>query len=101
MRKLFLLALVLVAVPLLNTSAQAEIHVPSIIGDNMVLQQGPSARLWGTAQPAERVTATFAGQTVGAIADSEGHWQIFLGPVSAGGPYVLTITGSNTLTFKN
>jgi len=101
MRKLLLIALVLCAIALLNTSAQAEIHVPSIIGDNMVLQQGLSARLWGTAQPDERVTATFAGQTVSAIADSKGHWQIFLGPLNAGGPYVLTITGSNTLTFKN
>lgn len=101
MHKLFLLALVLCATPLLNIRARAEIHVPSIIGDNMVLQQGPNTRIWGTAQPAERVSAKFAGQTVTAVADSQGRWQILLGPIKAGGPYVLTITGSNTLTFNN
>src|SRR6185436_11428981 len=101
MRKLLLLALLFWAVPLLEIGAQAEIHVPSIIGDNMVLQQGPSSRVWGTGEVGEPVTVTFAGQTVRAIADSQGRWQISLGPIKAGGPYVLTISGSNTLTLKN
>lgn len=101
MSKLFLLTWVLCAMPLLGIKAQAEIHVPSIIGDNMVLQQSPGTRVWGTGQAAEPVTVTFAGQTVRAIADSQGRWQILLGPIKAGGPHVLTITGSNTLTFKN
>jgi sialate O-acetylesterase len=101
MHKLFLLGFVLCATPLLNIRAQAEVHVPSIIGDNMVLQQGPGSRVWGTGEVGEPVTVTFAGQTVRAIADSQGRWQILLGPIKAGGPYVLTISGSNTLTFKN
>src|SRR6266550_4582385 len=49
--------------------AQAEVRVPSIIGDNMVVQQGRKARLWGTAQPGESVTVTFAGRTERTIAD--------------------------------
>jgi len=101
MHKLFLLGFVLCATPWLNIRAQAEVHVPSIIGDNMVLQQGPGSRVWGTGEVGEPVTVTFAWQTVRAIADSQGRWQILLGPIRAGGPYVLTISGSNTLTFKN
>ena len=101
MHKLFLLGFVLCATPWLSIGAQAEVHVPSIIGDNMVLQQGPSSRVWGTGEVGEPVTVTFAWQTVRAIADSQGRWQILLGPIRAGGPYVLTISGSNTLTFKN
>ena len=71
------------------------------IGDNMVVQQGRKARVWGTAQPGETVTVTLAGRTERATADAKGHWQTFLGPLKAGGPFVLTIAGSNTLTFKN
>jgi sialate O-acetylesterase len=101
MPKALLFVLIFCATLSLGKRAQAEVHVPSMIGDNMVLQQGPRARIWGTAQAAERIKATFVGQTMHAIADSQGRWQMFLGPVKAGGPYVLTISGSNTLTFNN
>src|SRR5258706_2908831 len=82
-------------------AAQAEVRVPAIIGDNMVVQQNLRARVWGTAQPGERITVTFAGRTEHAATDAQGHWLTLLGPLKAGGPYVLTIAGSNTLTFKN
>src|SRR3989454_5679894 len=101
MPKLFLFIVVLCILPLLGQRAQAEVRVPSIIGDNMVVQQDRKARVWGTAKPGESVTVTFAGRTERTIGDGQGHWQIFLGPLKAGGPFVLTITGSNTLTFKN
>src|SRR6267378_2125920 len=80
MRKLFPFILVLCILPLLGQRAQAEVRVPSIIGDNMVVQQGRKARVWGTAQGGESVTVTFAGRTERSIADGQGHWQIFLGP---------------------
>src|SRR5882672_4926134 len=101
MRKLFLFTLLLCAAPSLVSRVQAEVRVPSIIGDNMVVQQGRKARVWGTAQPGEAVTVTIAGETENAKTDAQGHWQTLLGPLKAGGPYVLTIVGSNTLTFKN
>jgi sialate O-acetylesterase len=100
MHKLLLFILVICTTPL-APQARGEVRVPSIIGDNMVLQQGHKARLWGTAQPGERVTVAFAGRTERAITDAQSHWQIFLGPLKAGGPFELTIAGSNTLTFKN
>ena len=85
----------------LTANAKAEIHVPAIIGDNMVLQQGQKLRIWGNASPSERITVSFAGATAKATADNQGHWQTLIGPFKAGGPFVLTITGTNTLTFKN
>jgi sialate O-acetylesterase len=101
MRKLLLFILVLGAAPLLDQRAQAEVRVPSIIGDNMVVQQGGKARLWGMGEPGESVTVTLAGGRAHAIVDGQGHWQVFLASLKAGGPFVLTIVGSNTLTFKN
>lgn len=82
-------------------TAEAEVRVPAIIGDNMVLQAGIKVRIWGKANPGERVTVLFNSKTAQATADQQGRWQTFLGPLSAGGPFELTIKGTNTLTFKN
>src|SRR5688572_30770145 len=101
MRKVILFILFLCILPLLAPRAQAEVRVPSIIGDNMVVQQGRKARVSGTAEPGENVTVTFAGRTQRTTANGQGHWQVFPGPLKAGGPFILKIAGSNTLTFKN
>jgi sialate O-acetylesterase len=82
-------------------AARADVRVPSLIGDHMVLQQGRKARVWGTAEPGERVTVTFNGTTSRATADERGRWQVFVGPFKAGGPFVLTVAGKNTLTFRD
>src|SRR5260370_42284552 len=95
----FILSVMLVAV--IKQAAHAEVRVPSIIGDNMVLQQGLKVRVWGTAQPGEGLTVTFASSRANATTDARGRWQTLIGPFKAGGPFVLSIAGSNTLTFRN
>jgi sialate O-acetylesterase len=99
--KFFLLALSLcLFVP--PQRARAEVSVPALVGDNMVLQQGRKVRVWGTGGAGERVTVSVAGQTARATADEQGRWQAFLGPLKAGGPFTLTVAGDrNRLTFKN
>src|SRR5258705_2797907 len=99
--KLFFFMSSISFVAVLSQAAHAEVHVPSIIGDNMVLQQGLKVRIWGTAQPGERVTVTFTSSKANATADTSGRWQTLIGPFKAGGPFAMTITGGNTLTFSN
>ena len=82
-------------------SAYADVSVPSIIGENMVLQAGMKVRIWGKASPGEKVTVSFDAKSARATADKQGHWETFIGPLKSGGPFVLTIKGANTLTFKN
>ena len=94
------LFLVLFTVVFLN-SAFADVRVPSLIGDNMVLQQGKKVRIWGWASPNEKVSVTFANQRANAVADASGHWQAHIGPLKAGGPFELTISGNNTLKLNN
>src|SRR5215510_11021532 len=79
----------------------AKVRVPAIIGDNMVFQQDIKVRIWGEAAPGERITVKFNSTTANAVADSQGHWQSMIGPYKPGGPYELTISGEDTLVFKN
>ncbi|MGH9871495.1 MAG: sialate O-acetylesterase [Pyrinomonadaceae bacterium] len=94
-------ALVFVLLAVSSNNVYAEVRVPSIIGDNMVLQQGMKVRLWGTASPGERVAVSFNSKTAQATTGQQGHWQTFFGPFKAGGPFMLTIKASNTITIKN
>ncbi len=82
-------------------AARAEVRLPSIIGDNMVLQQGVKVRIWGKATAGEKITVTFEKKSVNTVADAQGRWQVWLGPLKAGGPSELTIKGDNVLTVKN
>ncbi|MDX1983241.1 MAG: sialate O-acetylesterase [Bryobacteraceae bacterium] len=77
-----------------SVPAMAEVKLPALISDNMVLQQGMPVRIWGTAAAGEAVTVTFLGQSVGTKADRGGKWQAFLAPMAAGGPYEMTINGA-------
>lgn len=98
--RLYLVSVVLF-IPLFASSAFAKVSVPSLIGDNMVLQAGKKVRIWGTANPQESVTVELANQKATTTTDANGQWQTMLGPFKAGGPLVLTIAGTNTLTFNN
>lgn len=93
-----MLALSLFILPL---TVRAEVRLPAIIGDNMVLQQGMKVRIWGSANAGENVAVTFAGKTLNTVADGNGRWQILLGPLESGGPSELIVKGDNVLTIKN
>lgn len=82
-------------------AVRAEIHLPAIIGDNMVLQQDTKVRIWGTATANEHITVTFNNRSANAVADPQGRWQVLIGPFKAGGPFELTVKGDTTITIKN
>ncbi|MFI4862535.1 MAG: sialate O-acetylesterase [Phycisphaerales bacterium JB063] len=68
---------------LLSPAALAEVSLPSVIGDHMVLQRGEPVRIWGWADAGERVRVTFAGQTQQADADAEGNWSVMFDAMDA------------------
>ncbi|HEX8531486.1 MAG TPA: sialate O-acetylesterase, partial [Cytophagales bacterium] len=82
-------------------SLYADVRLPKLVGDNMVLQQNTKLPLWGWASPGERVTVTFNGQQGSAKAGKDGKWTLTLAPVPAGGPFEMTVKGKNTITLKN
>ncbi len=83
------------------TTAAADVRLPALIGDNMVLQQGRRVAIWGTADAGEQVTVSLGEQKQTATADSSGQWKVMLGPLQAGGPWEMTVAGKNTLTLHN
>ncbi len=83
------------------SAAMAAVRLPSLISNNMVLQEGAKDRIWGTADPSECVTVAIAGKEASAVADAQGHWAVEIGPLSAGGPFEMTIRGSNTIVVHD
>ncbi len=72
-----------------------DISLPGVFSDRMVLQQGDSVRVWGTAEPNEQLQITLAESSVTTTADSAGNWTAFVPPPPAGGPYELVIAGAD------
>ncbi len=86
----------------LPLAARAELKLPAIIGDNMVLQQKQADQIWGWDTPGTEVTVSFGAQTKTAKADDKGKWTLKLDPVPASAkPAVLTIKGTSTKELKN
>ena len=81
---------------------RADVKLPAVLSDSMVLQQGQPVPVWGWADQGEQVTVTFAGQTQKATAGDDGKWMVKLQPLTASDqPAELTVAGKNTLTRKD
>jgi len=81
----------------------ADIKLPAVIGDNMVLQQGGKVSIWGWAEPGEEVTVGVSWHSMkwAVTADEDGKWSFQMNAPKAGGPYEMTLTAKNSITIKN
>jgi len=86
---------------LIASHALSDVELPGVFGDNMVLQRGIKAPVWGTADPGEKITVSIKERHVRTKAGKDGRWKIRLKKMKAGGPYEMTVTGKNTITFAN
>ncbi|HVZ64573.1 MAG TPA: sialate O-acetylesterase [Lacunisphaera sp.] len=83
--------------------AVADVRLPAIIGDHMVIQREAKAPLWGWADPGEtvRVQGSWSTDAVTASAGADGRWRVDLPTPAAGGPYTVTIAGKNEITLTD
>ncbi|HCU36020.1 MAG TPA: sialate O-acetylesterase [Armatimonadetes bacterium] len=97
------LAVVIAAMAMvcLTPPAAADVTLPKVISDNMVVQRDVRARIWGWADPGEEVTVAIRGQAKTRAADARGSWRILLDPMPAGGPFEMTVTGKNRIVVSN
>ncbi len=88
---------------LINFEVSAEITLPVIFGDHMVLQQQTDAAIWGkaTANKTVKITTSWNNKSYSAKADSDGNWKTKVQTPVAGGPYSISISDGKTLTLNN
>src|SRR5690606_42005222 len=73
--------------------SRAEIRLPRIFQDNMVLQRDQEVRIWGIAAASEKIHLEFKHKTYSTEAGKDGKWEIKLPPQPAGGPWTLVLQG--------
>jgi len=98
--KLLILSATLFAI-LLGLPLTAQVRLPRLISDGMVLQRDTELKIWGWAAPGEYVTLEFTGKQYATTADADGEWIVVLPQIQAGGPHTMTITASNKLTVND
>jgi sialate O-acetylesterase len=81
----------------------AEVKLPAIFGDNMVLQQQTEAAIWGKAavNSTVKVTTSWNNKSYTARADKGGNWKLKVSTPVAGGPYNVTISDGKAVTLNN
>lgn len=82
-------------------ACRADVELPAIFGNHMVLQRDQKDPIWGTADPGEEVRVTIGEQTQATTAGEDGKWRVVLEPMPAGGPHVMTVEGKNRVTFDD
>lgn len=80
---------------------QAELWLPNIFGDHMVLQREQANRVWGKDTPGRRITVSIGEQSHRTTASRDGSWQVALDALPAGGPHTLKIEGTRSVVFKD
>lgn len=79
----------------------AQVKLPRLIRDSMVLQRDTKINVWGWAAKGEKVTIKFNGKSYKTTAGADGKWMTVLPPMKAGGPYTMDIAGSNKIALKD
>ena len=83
-------------------AARADVKLPAIFSDNMVLQRDKSVAVWGTADAREAVTVKLGENNIArAVADEGGKWSVNLAPQATATGLQLSVTGKNAIVFQN
>lgn len=82
-------------------SVRADVRLPRLINDGMILQRNEKIKIWGWANAGEKVAVSLAGNELSTYADNQGNWFVTMPAHSAGGPYQLEIKANNTLRIND
>jgi sialate O-acetylesterase len=88
---------------LVGCQTKSNLKLPSLIGDDMLLQQKTTAKIWGKANPGQKIAVSASWKAEGqAITGKDGTWSVPITTPEAGGPYTLTISANDTaINIKN
>lgn len=82
------------------SAVTAQIRLPALVRDSMVLQRDAATKIWGWASPHEKISLKFRNRSYKTKADGSGQWSLKMEPMSAGGPFNMEITGKNKILLK-
>jgi sialate O-acetylesterase len=86
---------------LISPSSIAQIRLPQLIGDGMVLQRDTKINIWGWAAPGEKIVISFNHKNYKATTGGDSKWAVSLPAMRAGGPYAMDLSASNHVTIHN
>ncbi|MBP1639546.1 MAG: protein of unknown function acetylesterase [Bacteroidetes bacterium] len=90
--------ILLTVVSLCTNKVNATVKLPRLISDGMVLQRDVPLKIWGWADPKEKVKVEFLGKIYQTKADKQGNWKVDLPAIAAGGPYTMKV---NEIAIKD
>lgn len=80
----------------------AKVELPSVLSDNMVLQQNSDVRLWGKSSAKRvKIKTSWNNEERTVIADKSGNWEVSVKTISAGGPYTIQFDDGEKLTLSD
>lgn len=79
----------------------ADPRLPTLFTAHMVLQRGREIRVWGNADPAERISVSLGGRSASVSADRDGAWSAQLPALAAGGPFTLVVRGKKEVVIHD
>ncbi|UYQ91901.1 sialate O-acetylesterase [Chitinophaga horti] len=85
------------------SAAHADVRLPAIISNKMVLKQNSTAKLWGWANPNEKIVINCSWNNTAdtAVANQYAEWSVNVKTPAAGGPHSITFKGRNTLKVED
>jgi sialate O-acetylesterase len=88
---------------ILSNTAFANVTLPNVFSDNMVLQRNSEVKIWGWANPKEevKITPSWNNKEYKIIASNQAYWTISIPTPKEGGPYTISLKGYNEITLKN
>lgn len=82
-----------------GSTAIADVKLPAVFSDHMVLERGAPVPVWGWADAGEEITVSIAGQSKATKAASDGKWMVRLAPLAPQAPLQLTVKGNNVVAI--
>jgi len=79
----------------------AQVKLPHLVRDSMILQRDANIKIWGWASKNEKIAVKFNGRSYKTRADGNGNWFVLLSPMKPGGPYTMDIAATNKISLKD
>ncbi len=96
-----ILGFVLLLATLAAPTTRADVRLPALFADNMVLQRGMEVRVWGWADPGELVRVIVGERMWVTMTPDDGQWSVVIGPLATGEAKEVTVAGKNAIVLRN